>query len=73
MFFTAWPPIILGLFDRPISQKLILKHPRLYQSFQKMAFSNYVNFQLFFNLIKILEICAMGFFVVVALTFIVFL
>ncbi|CAK5037103.1 unnamed protein product [Meloidogyne enterolobii] len=41
MFFTAWPPIILGLFDRPISQKLILKHPRLYQSFQKMAFSNY--------------------------------
>uniref|UniRef100_A0A1I8B4S0 Phospholipid-transporting ATPase n=1 Tax=Meloidogyne hapla TaxID=6305 RepID=A0A1I8B4S0_MELHA len=41
IFFTAWPPIILGLFDRPISQKLILKHPRLYQSFQKMAFSNY--------------------------------
>uniref|UniRef100_A0A183C8H2 Phospholipid-transporting ATPase n=1 Tax=Globodera pallida TaxID=36090 RepID=A0A183C8H2_GLOPA len=38
--FTALPPIILGLFDRPLSQRMILRHPQLYQSFQQMAFSN---------------------------------
>lgn len=41
VIFTALPPIILGLFDRPISQRLILSHPEIYQSFQKMAFSNF--------------------------------
>ncbi|KAL3105938.1 hypothetical protein niasHT_024995 [Heterodera trifolii] len=40
VFFTAWPPIILGLFDRPLSQRMILRHPQLYQSFQQRAFSN---------------------------------
>uniref|UniRef100_A0A914HZA1 Phospholipid-transporting ATPase n=1 Tax=Globodera rostochiensis TaxID=31243 RepID=A0A914HZA1_GLORO len=38
--FTALPPIVLGLFDRPLSQRMILSHPQLYQSFQQMAFSN---------------------------------
>uniref|UniRef100_A0A915D5Y4 Phospholipid-transporting ATPase n=1 Tax=Ditylenchus dipsaci TaxID=166011 RepID=A0A915D5Y4_9BILA len=41
VIFTAWPPVILGLFDRPVSDRMMLKHPFLYQSFQKMAFSNY--------------------------------
>jgi phospholipid-transporting ATPase len=50
VFFTAWPPIILGLFDRPISQQLILSHPQIYQSFQKMAYCNSVSFLKHFKL-----------------------
>uniref|UniRef100_F1KSC3 Phospholipid-transporting ATPase n=1 Tax=Ascaris suum TaxID=6253 RepID=F1KSC3_ASCSU len=37
--FTAMPPIILGLFDRPVSDSMMLACPALYLSFQKRAFS----------------------------------
>ncbi|KAI1710667.1 cation transport ATPase (P-type) domain-containing protein [Ditylenchus destructor] len=40
VLFTALPPIVLGLFDRPISDTMMLKHPSFYQTFQKLAFSN---------------------------------
>uniref|UniRef100_A0A183DIY0 PhoLip_ATPase_C domain-containing protein n=1 Tax=Gongylonema pulchrum TaxID=637853 RepID=A0A183DIY0_9BILA len=37
--FTALPPIILGLFDRPVSDKTMLSYPTLYCSFQRRAFT----------------------------------
>ncbi|CAD6185628.1 unnamed protein product [Caenorhabditis auriculariae] len=39
VIFTAWPPVILGLFDHPVPAEQILKFPALYSSFQKRAFS----------------------------------
>ena len=42
--FTAFPPVILGLFDRPVSAKTMLENPGLYRSFQERAFSNKVFF-----------------------------
>lgn len=63
---------MLGLFDKPISSRLILSNPSLYQTFQQIAFSNFVgflvllfilsnNFMLFckFKFNSILEICFM--------------
>jgi len=37
--FTSWPPVFLGLFDRPISAQIMLDNPELYPIFQKKAFS----------------------------------
>ncbi|MCP9259162.1 Phospholipid-transporting ATPase tat-1 [Dirofilaria immitis] len=37
--FTALPPIIIGLFDRPISDQMMLTYPNLYNSFQKQRFT----------------------------------
>ncbi|KHN72946.1 putative phospholipid-transporting ATPase IA [Toxocara canis] len=37
--FTALPPVVLGLFDRPVSDSMMLSCPALYLSFQKRAFS----------------------------------
>ncbi|VDM96467.1 unnamed protein product [Thelazia callipaeda] len=37
--FTALPPIILGLFDRPLSDQMMLSYPGLYESFHKRAFT----------------------------------
>lgn len=54
--FTAFPPIILGLFDKPSSSRILLKNPELYQSFQNLSFSNTVTFifkKNFFNGINI--------------------
>ncbi|TKR68028.1 hypothetical protein L596_024078 [Steinernema carpocapsae] len=39
VLFTAWPPVILGLFDRPVSEEQMLRYPALYCSFQRRAFS----------------------------------
>ncbi|MFH4980871.1 hypothetical protein AB6A40_007580 [Gnathostoma spinigerum] len=39
VIFTACPPIVLGLFDRPVSENLMLTYPSLYFSFQERAFS----------------------------------
>ncbi|KAK0417961.1 hypothetical protein QR680_013300 [Steinernema hermaphroditum] len=39
VIFTAWPPVILGLFDRPVSEEQMLRYPALYCSFQRRAFS----------------------------------
>ena len=40
--FTAFPPVILGLFDRPVSARTMLENPHLYRCFQERAFSNKV-------------------------------
>ncbi|KAI6215006.1 Phospholipid-transporting ATPase [Aphelenchoides besseyi] len=40
VIFTAWPPVIIGLFDRPISARTMMKNPQLYNIFQQRAFSN---------------------------------
>nr|CDJ87636.1 ATPase domain containing protein [Haemonchus contortus] len=37
--FTAWPPVVLGLFDRPVDADIMMRHPALYHSFQKRSFS----------------------------------
>ncbi|KAK6043321.1 hypothetical protein COOONC_19174 [Cooperia oncophora] len=37
--FTAWPPVALGLFDRPVEANIMMQHPALYHSFQKRSFS----------------------------------
>lgn len=42
---TAWPPVIIGLFDRPIRARMLIDKPSLYQLVQKRAFSNVVSFQ----------------------------
>ncbi|CAI5443943.1 unnamed protein product [Caenorhabditis angaria] len=39
VIFTAWPPVVLGLFDHPVPAEQIMKYPALYASFQKRAFS----------------------------------
>ncbi|CAD5221755.1 unnamed protein product [Bursaphelenchus xylophilus] len=39
VFFTAWSPVIIGLFDRPISARTMMKHSSLYNLFQQRAFS----------------------------------
>uniref|UniRef100_A0A0K0DN76 Phospholipid-transporting ATPase n=1 Tax=Angiostrongylus cantonensis TaxID=6313 RepID=A0A0K0DN76_ANGCA len=39
VIFTAWPPIVLGLFDRPIEPVQMMRYPSLYHSFQKRSFS----------------------------------
>ncbi|KJH47798.1 phospholipid-translocating P-type ATPase, flippase [Dictyocaulus viviparus] len=39
VIFTAWPPVALGLFDRPVDCEQMMKHPSLYYSFQKQSFS----------------------------------
>ncbi|CAJ0931030.1 unnamed protein product, partial [Mesorhabditis belari] len=39
VIFTAWPPLIIGLFDRPINDDQMLRFPALYYSFQKRAFT----------------------------------
>ncbi|KAH7728267.1 putative phospholipid-transporting ATPase IA [Aphelenchoides avenae] len=41
VIFTGWPPIILGLFDRPVSAKMIFQHPTIYHRLQAFAYSNY--------------------------------
>uniref|UniRef100_A0AC34FA08 Phospholipid-transporting ATPase n=1 Tax=Panagrolaimus sp. ES5 TaxID=591445 RepID=A0AC34FA08_9BILA len=38
--FTAFPPIMLGLFDRPVKARTMLEYPQLYRKFQERAFSN---------------------------------
>uniref|UniRef100_A0A0N5A612 Phospholipid-transporting ATPase n=1 Tax=Parastrongyloides trichosuri TaxID=131310 RepID=A0A0N5A612_PARTI len=40
VLFTFWPPVILGLFDRPVSEKQLINNPYLYKSLQKISFSN---------------------------------
>lgn len=42
--FTALPPIMIGLFDRPLSDQIMLSYPGLYASFQKRAFSVNVSY-----------------------------
>ena len=42
--FTAFPPIMLGLFDRPASVKAMLSYPALYFGLQERAFSMVVSF-----------------------------
>uniref|UniRef100_A0A0R3RW30 Phospholipid-transporting ATPase n=1 Tax=Elaeophora elaphi TaxID=1147741 RepID=A0A0R3RW30_9BILA len=37
--FTALPPVMIGLFDRPLSDQMMLSYPSLYESFQKRAFT----------------------------------
>ncbi|CAG9539726.1 unnamed protein product [Cercopithifilaria johnstoni] len=37
--FTALPPVMIGLFDRPLSDQMMLSYPGLYESFQKLAFT----------------------------------
>ena len=40
VIFTAWPPLALGLFDRPATDSTMLKYPKLYVLSQKSdAFS----------------------------------
>ncbi|EGT53529.1 hypothetical protein CAEBREN_03693 [Caenorhabditis brenneri] len=39
VIFTAWPPVVLGLFDHPVPAEQIMKYPALYASFQNRAFS----------------------------------
>ncbi|CAJ0580954.1 unnamed protein product, partial [Mesorhabditis spiculigera] len=39
VIFTAWPPLIIGLFDRPINDEQMMRFPALYYSFQKRAFT----------------------------------
>ncbi|ETN84642.1 phospholipid-translocating P-type ATPase, flippase [Necator americanus] len=39
VIFTAWPPVVLGLFDRPIAADQMMRYPSLYHSFQKRSFS----------------------------------
>uniref|UniRef100_A0A0N5BVR4 Phospholipid-transporting ATPase n=1 Tax=Strongyloides papillosus TaxID=174720 RepID=A0A0N5BVR4_STREA len=40
VLFTFWPPVILGLFDRPVSEKQLISNPYLYKGLQKISFSN---------------------------------
>ncbi|CAB3401820.1 unnamed protein product [Caenorhabditis bovis] len=49
VIFTAWPPVVLGLFDHPVPAEQIMKYPALYASFQKRAFS-IANFSLWIGL-----------------------
>lgn len=37
--FTALPPVMIGLFDRPLPDQMMLSYPGLYESFQKRAFT----------------------------------
>ncbi|EJD75125.1 phospholipid-translocating P-type ATPase [Loa loa] len=37
--FTALPPVMIGLFDRPLSDQMMLSYPGLYESFQKRTFT----------------------------------
>ncbi|VDK70172.1 unnamed protein product [Onchocerca ochengi] len=39
VIFTALPSIIIGLFDRPISDRMMLSYPGLYSSFQERTFT----------------------------------
>ncbi|VDL81336.1 unnamed protein product [Nippostrongylus brasiliensis] len=39
VIFTAWPPVVLGLFDRPVDADQMMRNPPLYHSFQKRSFS----------------------------------
>lgn len=39
VFFTAWPPVVLGLFDRPVEAEEMMRHPSLYHSFQRRSYS----------------------------------
>ncbi|VDK57116.1 unnamed protein product, partial [Cylicostephanus goldi] len=39
VIFTAFPPIVLGLFDRPVAADQMMRYPSLYHSFQKRSFS----------------------------------
>uniref|UniRef100_A0A1I7XTK0 P-type phospholipid transporter n=1 Tax=Heterorhabditis bacteriophora TaxID=37862 RepID=A0A1I7XTK0_HETBA len=41
VIFTAWPPVVLGLFDRPVSAQQMMNYPSLYNSFQKRSFSTW--------------------------------
>lgn len=51
--FTAFPPIILGLFDRPVSDDIMIAYPALYFSFQKRAFTVAVSFSWFKECVQI--------------------
>uniref|UniRef100_A0A914CRH5 Phospholipid-transporting ATPase n=1 Tax=Acrobeloides nanus TaxID=290746 RepID=A0A914CRH5_9BILA len=42
VIFSSWPPVILGLFDRPLPEEILLKHTFLYEEFQKNSFSLYM-------------------------------
>lgn len=42
VIFTAWQPVVIGLFDRPVSARAMLENPALYPLFQKKAFSDKV-------------------------------
>ncbi|KAL4002263.1 Phospholipid-transporting ATPase tat-1 [Acanthocheilonema viteae] len=37
--FTALPPVMIGLFDRPLSDQMMLSYPGLYETFYKRAFT----------------------------------
>ncbi|CAI4230590.1 unnamed protein product [Auanema sp. JU1783] len=39
VIFTAWPPVIIGLFDRPVPAEQMMRKPSLYSSFQDKAFT----------------------------------
>lgn len=43
IIFTAWPAVIIGLFDRPVSARTMMANPELYPVFQKKALSNWVS------------------------------
>lgn len=45
VFFTSWPPIIMGLFDRPLDAEHMMKFPSLYENFQD-HFSLKVSYEL---------------------------
>uniref|UniRef100_A0AAF5PQ80 Phospholipid-transporting ATPase n=3 Tax=Wuchereria bancrofti TaxID=6293 RepID=A0AAF5PQ80_WUCBA len=37
--FTALPPVMIGLFDKPLPDRMMLSYPGLYESFQKRSFT----------------------------------
>lgn len=38
MVFTAWPPVILGIFEKDISEASIHAHPSTYRHTQQVHF-----------------------------------
>eukprot|EP00095_Tigriopus_kingsejongensis_P007761 maker-scaffold154_size301342-snap-gene-0.15 protein:Tk07761 transcript:maker-scaffold154_size301342-snap-gene-0.15-mRNA-1 annotation:"isoform e" len=44
IFFTSWPPIVMGLLDQHCSDQIRLKHPQLYHATQS---SEYFNIKIF--------------------------
>jgi phospholipid-transporting ATPase len=67
VIFTAWPPVIIGLFDRPISSRTMMSNPALYPIFQQKAFSDTVCETFKSILCIILEICSLDCDIVMAL------
>lgn len=52
VLFTAWPPVILGLFDRPVNASRLLALPSLYYSLHRRAFVLTVFFFLWRNFLQ---------------------